>query len=182
MNYNDLPDGWFNDQDSYTYSMLVATLPENSIIVELGVWMGRSICSLSDLIKAKNLQVHLVDTFMGSDGEVAHEEVVKQVSIEDILKSNLLKFGIDSHSTIHKGTTKDIASNFDNAYFDFIFVDADHTFEGALSDIELWYPKLKYSGTMAGHDWLWGVNEPVTKYAKEHDLKINALGSIWWFV
>ena len=46
---------------------------------------------------------------------------------------------------------------FPDCYFDFIYVDAVHTYEGALIDIIDWWPKLKWGGIMAGHDYVSGV-------------------------
>lgn len=36
---------------------------------------------------------------------------------------------------------------------DFVFIDADHTYEGALADILAWTPKVRKGGTIAGHDY-----------------------------
>jgi hypothetical protein len=35
---------------------------------------------------------------------------------------------------------------------DFIFIDADHTYEGALRDFKQFWPKVKKGGIFAGHD------------------------------
>jgi hypothetical protein len=37
---------------------------------------------------------------------------------------------------------------------DYVYVDARHDFCGCLSDIELFWPKLRGGGVMAGHDYL----------------------------
>lgn len=36
---------------------------------------------------------------------------------------------------------------------DFVFIDADHTYEGALADIQAWTPKVKFGGAVSGHDY-----------------------------
>ena len=46
---------------------------------------------------------------------------------------------------------------FEDEYFDFIYLDADHTLKGIKEDINHWYPKLKKGGVLAGHDYLNGV-------------------------
>ena len=48
-----LPDGWFHDGDIKQYRKLVEQVPDNGTIIELGVWKGRSLCSIADLIKKK---------------------------------------------------------------------------------------------------------------------------------
>ncbi|PNW79477.1 hypothetical protein CHLRE_09g416700v5 [Chlamydomonas reinhardtii] len=41
-----------------------------------------------------------------------------------------------------------------NEMVDYIYVDARHDYCGVLEDIELYWPKLKSGGIMAGHDYL----------------------------
>ncbi|HUU30908.1 MAG TPA: class I SAM-dependent methyltransferase [Phycisphaerae bacterium] len=36
---------------------------------------------------------------------------------------------------------------------DFVFVDADHTFDAVLRDLRLWVPKVRRGGIISGHDW-----------------------------
>jgi hypothetical protein len=45
---------------------------------------------------------------------------------------------------------------FENNYFDFIYIDANHSYDSVKSDICAWYPKLKYNGILAGHDYFVG--------------------------
>jgi hypothetical protein len=37
---------------------------------------------------------------------------------------------------------------------DFIYIDANHKYDAVKEDIELWWPKLKSGGMLAGHDYL----------------------------
>jgi len=58
-----------------------------------------------------------------------------------------------------------------NTELDFIFIDANHTYEYVLEDMYLWIPKVKSGGLIMGHDW-WskfpGVEKAVTEYASIH--------------
>lgn len=51
--------------------------------------------------------------------------------------------------------TADAALLVPDASVDFIFVDADHTYEGVLRDINDWTPKIAKGGILAGHDYNW---------------------------
>lgn len=42
---------------------------------------------------------------------------------------------------------------FPNHYFDCIFIDADHSYEGVSQDISDWAPKLKSTGVLCGDDF-----------------------------
>jgi predicted O-methyltransferase YrrM len=50
--------------------------------------------------------------------------------------------------------------------FDIIYIDADHTYEHCLEDIQLWKPKVKKGGILCGHDYfISGVLWPGVKKA-----------------
>jgi len=46
---------------------------------------------------------------------------------------------------------------------DFVYIDADHTYQAARRDLGLWWPKVKPGGVFAGHDYWNGQRDPVTK-------------------
>jgi predicted O-methyltransferase YrrM len=45
------------------------------------------------------------------------------------------------------------ANYIDDESLDFIFIDADHSYESVLQDLTIWYPKLKQGGLLTGHDY-----------------------------
>lgn len=49
----------------------------------------------------------------------------------------------------------EVAANLFNDWsLDFVYIDANHTYEAVVEDISLWYPKIKSGGILAGHDYL----------------------------
>ena len=42
---------------------------------------------------------------------------------------------------------------FPNGYFDFVYIDADHSYEMVKKDINLWFPLVKKWGLIGGHDY-----------------------------
>jgi len=89
---------------------------------------------------------------------------------------------------------------FCDEYFDFIYIDAMHTYENVKEDILSWYPKLKKGGILAGHDYHqndWpGVVQAVDEFVKinEKELNLTDIDSpdyiiehdgwkpSWWFI
>jgi predicted O-methyltransferase YrrM len=75
------------------------------------------------------------------------------------------------------------AKQFEDDYFDFVYIDANHTYEGVIADLEAWYPKVRKGGMVAGHDYMnysWdggktmmcckdGINYFLKKYGREKD-------------
>ena len=182
-----LPQGWFYGGDIAEYRRLVEDLPEGSTMVELGCAWGRSICSVADIIKRKNLKVHIVDCFTGTKGEPSYGDA----NFRKIFEDNIKRFGIDGQTTIHEGLTNDIVKEIPKLTdFDLIFIDADHSYEAVKQDIENWLPKLKKGGTICGHDYgNWegvgrAVNEKWVAGVRVNDIQFGipsgvATGSVW---
>ena len=50
-------------------------------------------------------------------------------------------------------TTDEAAVRIDDGSVDFVFIDADHSFEAVQSDIAHWAPKVRPGGWLLGHDY-----------------------------
>lgn len=64
---------------------------------------------------------------------------------------------------------------FDDGYFDFIYIDANHHYEHVAEDLEKWWPKVSETGIIAGHDYnlvewqnqAMGVKRAVDEFAQK---------------
>lgn len=54
---------------------------------------------------------------------------------------------------LYRATTAAAARRVKNASLDFVFIDADHTYEGVLADIDAWQRKVRPGGMLLGHDY-----------------------------
>lgn len=50
-------------------------------------------------------------------------------------------------------TTNEAADLVPDAYLDFVFIDADHSYAAVVEDIARWAPKVKRGGWVGGHDY-----------------------------
>lgn len=68
---------------------------------------------------------------------------------------------------------------------DFVYIDAEHTYEAAKSDLALWYPKVKAGGIFSGHDYnsgaFPGVGKAVDEFSIAHGLTINTGPHFFWW-
>lgn len=182
MQYNGdtLPQGWFHDGDIKQYRTLVEQIPDGGTMVELGVWKGRSICSVADIIKRKSIKVYGVDTFQGTRGEPLLQNEAKEHNVKQQFIENIGHYGIEVE--ILAMTTDEAASKLD-MQFDLVFIDADHSNGAFKKDLDNWLPKCK--GIIAGHDYeLNDVSQVVDKVFPNvdyiHCMSDPGRGTMWW--
>ena len=81
---------------------------------------------------------------------------------------------------IIKEWTHKAVHQFPDEYFDFVFIDADHSYSTCLTDIILWYPKVKSTGRIIGHDIHFeSVQQAVKKYFGKGKYKTGG-DFLWW--
>lgn len=143
--YQDI-DGWFNHQAAYDY--LLSKVPEGGTFVELGAWLGKSSSYLCD--KATHQDITIIDTWKGSPNELTTtHKLAMQVDIYDLFVENM---GERKYKAI-RATSKEASKKFKNEYLDVVFIDLTHTYESVKEDIQLWLPKVKKGGYIAGDDY-----------------------------
>jgi predicted O-methyltransferase YrrM len=55
-------------------------------------------------------------------------------------------------------------SLFSDEYFDFIYIDGNHSYDAVKDDLTKWYPKLKKGGLIAGDDYSKLAEEKLFNY------------------
>lgn len=186
-----LPEGWFSDADIAAYRSLYESIPEGGSAAELGVWQGRSLCAIAEVIRVRRLRVHAIDTFGGTEGErdVVHDCGGK---LREVFEANLARFKIRAQVEVHTGSTVSLAANFPDAGLDLVFIDADHRYEQTAADVRAWLPKVKPGGMLCGHDYkrpwrhLWGRDRSGVKRAVDEALgkkrvKLFPGSSVWGY-
>ncbi len=124
---------------------LISLIPKNSIIAELGVDKGDFSKKLLDVVNPKLL--YLVD--MWGSNRYGND---KADFINDKFKSQIENESIK----IFRSDSITAAENFQTSYFDFIYIDTDHSYETTIKELRAWKTKIKDDGIIAGHDYMMG--------------------------
>lgn len=110
-----------------------------------------------------------------------HQENYKDLAnVDDQVQENFKNEALNklkAHEdklVVCRNYTSVCVKQFENGYFDYIYVDARHDYKGVREDIELWWPKLKVGGIMAGHDYI--DTEEVAKISGQ-DWSVSADGT-----
>ncbi len=56
-------------------------------------------------------------------------------------------------------SSMDAVKNFENESLDFVYIDADHSYNETYNDIHYWYKIVKKGGIISGHDYEYSGNE-----------------------
>ena len=143
------------------YIELVKTLPDKSLIVEAGSYIGGSIVTLAAALLARGHTIWSAESFTGNlDNTVDGWPLPTLKKYVQNTKSNLPFLNIN----IAQLPGQFAANMFEDESIDFMFIDGDHSTEAVLRDIEIWLPKVKTGGILAGDDIDWAS----VKQAVEH--------------
>ena len=123
--------------------------------MELGTYKGNSICYLADKISEYSdldeMEIYTIDTF--NPTSTSSNTWKQEKDLREMCYSNIEKLGMTDYVTIVIGKSHDLSFTYEDEYFDFVFIDADHKYESVKQDIDDWYPKVKVGGILAGHDY-----------------------------
>jgi len=84
----------------------------------------------------------------------------------------ITEFAKDRRTILRKDSVE-AAGDVEDGSLDFVFIDADHSYEGALADIRAWVPKVREGGIVCGHDFdvpeypMWGVRRAMKDYGMD---------------
>jgi hypothetical protein len=132
---------------------LLELLPKNGIVAELGVNKGDFSRQIIDICQPKKL--HLVDIW---NSERYHMGL--KLEIENKFSSEFEK----GQMIINYGLSTDVAGDFQNEYFDWIYIDTEHTYKCTIAELEKYAPKIKPGGIIAGHDYMMGNWTNLVRY------------------
>ena len=82
-----------------------------------------------------------------------------------------------------QNSTLEAAKMFPDEYFDWLYLDATHTYAEAKQDLAAWYPKVRFGGLVSGHDYqfqhqaigdgyTFGVKDAVDEFASQRNIRI----------
>lgn len=129
---------------------LIQELPPSVTMVEVGSFAGES---AEEFLKhEKILHLHAVDPWQnGYDPNDPASSVTGLPYIEAEFDFRMKAF--PSRWTKHRLPSDVAVKNFKDRSLDFVYIDAVHTFDGVISDITYWLPKVRIGGFIGGHDY-----------------------------
>lgn len=167
----DLPQGWVNHGER-----MLALLEELKPLrcVELGTWRGASAIAQARVLRQWGGRLTCVDTFAaGPDGEPR---------MLDEWQRNIAAAGVKDAVDVIVGRTVEVAALWAGGPIDYLYVDADHTFESVTADLVAWWPHVRLGGVVAGDDYQNPPYDGCTAAWDQFDREVGGLhreGLVW---
>lgn len=157
-------------------------------LVEVGVGYGRFSDFLCNAFPVKN--------FIGVDPYLKYEKYTDiPVGLEEFYETQEgmdLLYGITKerfnqwdNATLVRKSSIEAANDYENNFFDVVYIDANHKYEYVKQDLQAWWPKVKSGGVLCGDDYEdaggedFGVIQAVDEFVSENSLELN-IPDCWW--
>jgi hypothetical protein len=157
---------------------LLRRLGLNRRICEIGVRTGRH---LDTLVRGSvPSEFVAIDPWIDDDVPSRNDAGYSQSQLDKLeaeVRTKFEKFG--DCGKIIRGYSFEVADQFPDEYFDYVYIDADHSYEAVKQDLADWYPKVRKGGILAGHDYVerklsrvrFGVRKAVDEFVKQHNVE-----------
>lgn len=164
---------------------------ENPVGAEIGVFTGE----LSRrLLSRDDLTLHMVDSWIqhSPESEYGKTDYHGKLDKDEQEKcfqatKEVTKFAGDRAKVIRKDSLS-AANDFRDQSLDFVFLDADHTYDAIKKDLSAWSYKVKKGGIFCGHDYdhplhpMWGVKRAVDEFCNEKGYELELGKDYTWFI
>lgn len=147
--------------------------------VEIGVFEGN--------FAAHNLkqwagEYAMVDTWAHRDDGTTDKNAESADYWRDVMaKAEANTAFAGGRRVLQKGYSEDVADQYPNYSFDWVYIDAGHDYENCLNDLEAWWPKLRKGGLFSGDDY--GLSQPDERLfqmtPERYEMKYGELAKIY---
>lgn len=158
-------------------SYVLSTMPHRAVCAEIGVHEGEFSQQILDATSPERL--HLIDSWEHLEeyesalfGGLAREG---QTTLDERYGKVCAAFAKEIKTgrvEVHRDYSSSAAGRFEDSYFDWVYIDGNHLYEFVKQDLELYHPKVKPGGYIAGDDyggrgwWGNGVQQAVDEFVR----------------
>ncbi|MES0826341.1 class I SAM-dependent methyltransferase [Ruegeria sp. SCP11] len=152
--------------------MLLNMMPKDAVVAEVGSAFGDF--SNEILQRCAPKQLHLVDSWASERYQIGLKTIKKNLA--DEISADRLH--------IHQGLSTEVLPTFEGGFFDWVYIDTNHSYETTLEELLICDSKVSETGRIAGHDFCtgnvidavpYGVVEAVTKFCKDRNWQFEYL-------
>ena len=112
-----------------TRNDLLSFFEKNLVVCEIGVFKGDFAKVIKSVMNPKEL--HLIDLFSGdmTSGDKDGNNI-ETIKLDPFYEDLISFYKLDNSVFIKKGKSSYVLKTYQDNYFDFVYIDADHSYEG----------------------------------------------------
>jgi predicted O-methyltransferase YrrM len=146
------------------------------VCVELGTWLGASAIPVARAVRRWGGTLTCIDTWAG---DVHPPEDNVRASTPWMLVTcarNIIEAGVGANVRLIPATSFNAAAAWTQP-IDYLYIDADHSYDGVRADLRAWVPKVRPGGLILGDDYghrlFPGVRRAWDEFELRHDLALT---------
>lgn len=171
----DVP-GFLVEDEARFLGLAAACAPCPGAIVEIGSFKGKSTVMLARVAAHYGLgPVVAIDPHNFNSAELKEHRAVPGATSFQEFQSNLEAAGVAQQVEVHRAYSSELAAAWKRP-IRFLWIDGDHSYQGAKSDFDGFFPYVEPEGLVAFHDALHLFSGPIRVFV-EDVLRSNRFGA-----
>jgi len=178
---NNWPYPWISGKD---LPNIIKNLGEDIKGIEIGVCRAENIFYILENCNNVNLieGIDPYSSFKDWNGFIFTEDIMNE--FYKITLKNIEEY--KEKVILHKKSSREAFSLLKDDFYDYIFIDGEHTYEALSEDLKNYYSKIKTGGLVSGHDYgLPGIKQAIENFLYTNKLNINlnfCRNDVWYWV
>ncbi|MFA5754519.1 MAG: class I SAM-dependent methyltransferase [Patescibacteria group bacterium] len=123
----------------------------NRRIAEIGVRFG---CNFDQLLSCGPTLAVAVDHWALSGSKAEQDTGMSKTELDKVYSDFVMRHIFDGRVKVLRMRSDPAVPLFPMRFFDYVYIDADHSYEGCLRDMGAWWTRVRQGGVMAGHDYI----------------------------
>jgi predicted O-methyltransferase YrrM len=157
--------GHLGEHEARFLGLLAACVPAKGAIVEIGSFKGRSTVMLAKVASHYGWGPIVAIDPHDSPILLDHHANPEASSYQDFV-DNIRAAGVSNHVESHVARSKEVANSW-NRPIRILWIDGDHSYEGAKNDLDGFFPHLAPRGLVAFHDALNAFPGPISVFVED---------------
>ena len=165
---------------------VLKNIASGSVGAEVGVYRGEFAKEI--ISKCSPYRLHLIDPWeyvkdyensWYGGGQMSQKKMDEKYDfVIDRFKEKIE----NGEVVVHRKRSNEAAEEFDDEYFDWVYIDGNHMYEFVIEDLKLFWPKVKEKGIIMGDDygregwWNNGVTKAVDEFVSNRDINFRSFG------
>ena len=157
--------GFLTEREGRFLTLVAACAPAQGTILEIGSYKGKSTVGLASIAQRYGLGPVVAVDPHSAPAVTDFGHGLQQSSWDDF-RASLRRAGVEQSVEAHRAYSRDLAPGWTRP-IRYLWIDGDHTYQGAKADLDLFRKHLTPGAIVAMHDVLHSFEGPIRVFVEE---------------